>query len=126
MKSNCLLFAIKYKLSHKNAKICVMQSSDCENIETLIPHFVIVEKEEIIDFKKTDNNCSIFWFEGKERHTKVKPGEISIFNNYFELLKSKFYWFRYKYDWLLTKKELQEKLEFERQMDIEMKKLYNF
>ncbi|MBE6348599.1 MAG: hypothetical protein E7064_06625 [Spirochaetaceae bacterium] len=103
-----------------------MQSSDCENIETLIPHFVIVEKEEIIDFKKTDNNCSIFWFEGKERHTKVKPDEISIFNNYFELLKSKFYWFRYKYDWMLTKKELQEKLEFERQMDIEMKKLYNF
>ena len=43
-----------------------------------------------------------------------------------ELLKSKFYWFRYKYDWMLTKKELQEKLEFERQMDIEMKKLYNF
>lgn len=126
MKSNCLLFAIKYKLSHKNAKICVMQSSDCENIETLIPHFVIVEKEEIIDFKKTDNNCSIFWFEGKERHTKVKPGEISIFNNYFELLKSKFYWFRYKYDWMLTKKELQEKLGYERQMDIEMKKLYNF
>lgn len=118
MKSNCLLFAIRYKISHKKAKIKIIASDSIKN-SNIIPHFIIINDNKIIDFKKTSDNKSLFYYEGKPRFTRIQDAPIAYYDNYFEFLKNRFYWFRYNHDWMLTKKELEQKRENERLLDEE-------
>lgn len=118
MKSNCLFFAIRYKISHKKAQIKIIASDSIKN-SNIIPHFVVVNGNTIIDFKKLSNDKNLIYYEGKPRFTRIQDAPITYYDNYLEFLKNKFYWFRYNHDWMLTKKELEQKLENERLLDEE-------
>lgn len=122
MKSNCLFFAIRYKISHKNAKIKIIASDSIKN-SNIIPHFVVVNDNILVDFKKIGDNKNFIYYKGKPRFTRIQDNNIAYYDNYFEFLKNRFYWFRYNHDWMLTKSELEQKRENDRLLDEEFNSL---
>jgi O-acetyl-ADP-ribose deacetylase (regulator of RNase III) len=66
-KSNCLLFAIKYRLGNSESKIRMKWNS-----ERKLPAFIIKHKEAIIRYKGIDKSQSSFWFEGKPSITPIE------------------------------------------------------